>query len=145
MPIASATYDAATRTVTLVPTKRLYLFDEYLLVVKGTGPNAIIDVNGVALDGKANGQPGSDYLAVFGQQNLAGPAPGTQQQGSHLPERQVGPEAGPDASRARSNAGKRSSIPAVPSRPPRDREAPEQRASTTAHDPEVSADTEGDG
>ena len=77
MPIASATYDAATRTVTLVPAHRLYLFDEYLLVVKGTGPNAIIDVNGVALDGKANGQPGSDYMTVFGQQNLAGPAPGS--------------------------------------------------------------------
>ena len=75
VPIMSATYDAATQTVTLVPVHQLYLYDEYVLVVKGTGPNAIVDVNGVALDGKANGQPGSDYTTVFGQQNLAGPAP----------------------------------------------------------------------
>jgi hypothetical protein len=83
--IAAAIYDASTRTVTLVPAQRLYLYDQYLLVVKGTGPNAILDVNGVPLDGKGNGQPGSDYTAVFGQQNLAGPAPGTSARASRLP------------------------------------------------------------
>jgi hypothetical protein len=77
VPITSATYDAATRTVTLLFAQRLYLYDEYMLIIKGTGANAIIDANGVALDGKANGQPGSDYMAVFGRQNLAGPAPGS--------------------------------------------------------------------
>jgi len=90
VPIASATYDAATRTVTLVPAYRLYLYEEYLLVVQGTGSNAITDVNGVALDGKANGQPGSDYMAAFGPQDLAGPAPGTDpgSKASHFPDGQ---------------------------------------------------------
>jgi hypothetical protein len=60
LPIASATCDAATRTVTLVPAHRLSLFEEYMLIVREAGPNAIAGVNGVALDGMANGRPGSN-------------------------------------------------------------------------------------
>ena len=89
VPISSATYNAATRTVTLVPAHSLYLYDEYLLIVKGTGSNAVTDANGVALDGKANGQPGSDYMTTFGQQNLAGPAPSTASKAIHMPSKSV--------------------------------------------------------
>jgi hypothetical protein len=74
VPIVSATYNPMNLTVTLAPAHQLSLFNEYLLIVRGTGPNAILDASGVALDGKANGQPGSDFMTVIGPRNLAGPA-----------------------------------------------------------------------
>ena len=74
-PIAGAVYDSANFTVTLILYRRLSLFDENRIVVLGTGPNPIKDLNGVPLDGAGNGTPGTNYVATFGREILAGPLP----------------------------------------------------------------------
>ncbi|MFI5455955.1 MAG: Ig-like domain-containing protein [Isosphaerales bacterium] len=72
VPIFSGVYDSANRTVTLVMARPLYLFGQYRIVVRGTGPNPITDQNGVALDGKSNGIPGSNFTTIFGREILVG-------------------------------------------------------------------------
>jgi hypothetical protein len=74
-PIAGASYNAANNTVTLVLYRPLYLYGQSRIVVRGTGPNPITDLNGVPLDGAGNGTPGTDYVATFGREILAGPVP----------------------------------------------------------------------
>ena len=69
--IVSASYDPATMTVTLRPRTRLVLRRIYRLVVSGTGIDAIRDSAGLALDGQATGQPGSDYTSIITLANLA--------------------------------------------------------------------------
>jgi hypothetical protein len=68
--IASVTYDAATTTVTLRTGPRLPLIGLYRLVVRGTGPSPVRNAAGLALDGQATGQPGSDYTVVVTLANL---------------------------------------------------------------------------
>jgi hypothetical protein len=70
VPLMSGYYNSANKTVTLVMAKPLGLAGRYKIVVKGTGPHPITDLKGVALDGKANGMPGSDFTAVFGREIL---------------------------------------------------------------------------
>lgn len=74
--IASVGYNAAQKTVTLQTGPRLPLFGLYRLVVRGTGPSPIRNSAGLALDGQATGQPGSDYSAVITLANLL-PSAGT--------------------------------------------------------------------
>jgi uncharacterized repeat protein (TIGR01451 family) len=75
IPIRSAAYDPAGRTVTLTPARQLYLFARYQLVVNGTGPTGVSDVYGNLLDGAGTGRPGSNYVRVFGQEVLVGQSP----------------------------------------------------------------------
>jgi hypothetical protein len=73
IPITGAIYDPTTHTVTLQPSHRVYLFGRYLLVVNGSTPTGVAGATGLLLDGKGNGMPGSDYVATFGKEILAGP------------------------------------------------------------------------
>jgi parallel beta-helix repeat protein len=73
IPLSGAVYDPTTHTVTLQPTNRVYLFARYRLVVNGSTPTGVAGVTGLLLDGKGNGMPGSDYVATFGKEILAGP------------------------------------------------------------------------
>jgi parallel beta-helix repeat protein len=71
--IRAAIYDPTTNTVTLEPASRVYLFGHYQLVVNGSTPTGVAGATGLLLDGRGNGVPGSDYLATFGKEILAGP------------------------------------------------------------------------
>ncbi len=70
----SAVYNDANLTVTLRPNARLPLTITYQLTVHGLPPGGLTDTNGVFLDGKANGQPGSNYVATFNRTALVGPS-----------------------------------------------------------------------
>jgi hypothetical protein len=71
--IKAATYNPADNTVTLHPGVRVHLFAQYRLVVNGSTPTGVKGATGLLLDGNGNGQPGSDYVATFGKEILAGP------------------------------------------------------------------------
>ncbi|SIO39386.1 Uncharacterized membrane protein [Singulisphaera sp. GP187] len=69
--IESATYDPATRTVTLVTFQRLLkLREHYRLTVVGTGSTGLTGVTGIPL----NGPPGTDFVGNFNSHALAGPS-----------------------------------------------------------------------
>jgi hypothetical protein len=72
--ISRAIYDNASRTVTLLPAQRLYLFRPYRLTVYGTGANVVSGADGAPLDGNGSGQGGSNYVANFNRSILAGKA-----------------------------------------------------------------------
>jgi fibronectin-binding autotransporter adhesin len=65
IPIRSARYSAATRTVTLRPIQRLPLSGTGTLTVVGTPPGGLTNTSGIFLDGADAGQPGSDYIAII--------------------------------------------------------------------------------
>jgi hypothetical protein len=73
IPITAAVYDPIAHTVTLEPAHRVYLFAHYRLLVNGSTPTGVKGATGLLLDGNGNGQPGSDYMATFGKEILAGP------------------------------------------------------------------------
>jgi virginiamycin B lyase len=62
--VRAAVYDAATRTVTLSPVRRLNLHDLFRLTVIGTGPDGLTDTSGNLLDGQKNGDPGSNFVTI---------------------------------------------------------------------------------
>jgi hypothetical protein len=70
--IKTAIYDAAAHTVTLKPVHRVYLYRRYRLTVNGSTPAGVESPAGILLDGKGNGQPGSDLVTTFGREILAG-------------------------------------------------------------------------
>lgn len=63
--ILSATYDAATNTVTLAPKYRLNWFDPSKLVILSGTQHAVLGATGLALDGNNDGVPGGPYVATF--------------------------------------------------------------------------------
>ena len=67
VPISTVSYNSSTDTVTLVPSAPLASGVFYQVQVMGTGATAIRDLAGNLLDGAANGLPGSNYVASFGQ------------------------------------------------------------------------------
>ena len=71
-PIAltSAVYDAATRTVTLLPARSLPLNARYRLVVNGSAPAGVTDTAGTLIDGNRDGLPGGDTTLDFGREAL---------------------------------------------------------------------------
>jgi hypothetical protein len=71
--ITAAVYDPMTHTVTLHTARRVYLFRQYRLLVNGSTPTGVTGATGLLLDGKGNGQPGSDLMMTFGKEILAGP------------------------------------------------------------------------
>ena len=88
VPILSGVYNSANKTVTLVMAKPLYLHGQYRIVVRGTGSHPITDLNGVPLDGKTNGVPGTNFTTIFGREILVGITPGwlhDHQPRRHLP------------------------------------------------------------
>lgn len=68
--IRSAVYDPNTYTVTLYPRTRLNLHWTYHLTVRGASPSGLTSTSGMPLNGKANGQPGSDYVTRLTWRNL---------------------------------------------------------------------------
>jgi uncharacterized repeat protein (TIGR01451 family) len=70
IPIQAATYDPATRTVTLRPAHRLNLHHLFRLTVVGTGRSGVTDVSGDLLDGRDTGDPGSDYVTIVSAADL---------------------------------------------------------------------------
>ncbi len=75
IPIVSAIYDAATDTVTLNPSRQLYLYGHYVLTVNGMAPYGLISTTGIRLGATTVGGPGVNYVRVFGPEILAGPNP----------------------------------------------------------------------
>ena len=64
IPIVSAVYDPATRTVTLTTRSRLKLSGYYLLTVSGLGAHPVMDVYGDPLTGTGTGGQPGDYIAL---------------------------------------------------------------------------------
>ncbi len=63
VPIRSATYDAADRSVTIRPVHRLNIHYPFMLTINGQAPGGLTDASGNLLDGAGNGQAGTDYQA----------------------------------------------------------------------------------
>lgn len=70
--IRAASYDAASRTVTLYPAERLKLRNLYQLTVVGTAPSGVAGASGASLDGSGTGHPGSDFARTIKRGMLAG-------------------------------------------------------------------------
>jgi type VI secretion system secreted protein VgrG len=70
--VGSATYDAATQTVTVFPRQRINLHHTAQLLVVGTGPTGVTSSNGVPLDGANAGVPGSSFSTLLSRRNLVG-------------------------------------------------------------------------
>ena len=64
--IASASYNAANNSVTLIPSGHLSTNTFYGLMINGSNPAAITDVSGNVLDGDGNGVATGDYDALIG-------------------------------------------------------------------------------
>jgi hypothetical protein len=72
--IARVSYNAAARTVTLRPSRRLNVHDRFELLVDGTSTHAVVDMALRALDGGRSGQAGSDYVGPIDWSAIAGPS-----------------------------------------------------------------------
>jgi hypothetical protein len=68
--IKAAVYDSATQTVTLSPVHHLNLHDRFRLTVVGTGANGLTDTSGDLLDGRGDGDRGSDFITIVTAKNL---------------------------------------------------------------------------
>jgi hypothetical protein len=77
-PIVSATYDAATHSVTLHPKKRLRLFFNYYLQIKAQGTHPVRSAEGVALDGDYGGFAGIDFVGIVRKSTITPAVPNTQ-------------------------------------------------------------------
>ena len=135
VPIASATYDAATRTVTLLPVHQLYLFDEYMLIVKGTGAER--DRRRERCRTRWQGQRAARQRLHDRLRPAEPGRPGADQRQQSNPNAGQGDtEAEPDADEPdQTLAGDHQFRQSLQESRPRDREAFEQSASSTAHDP----------
>ena len=61
-------------TVTLFPKERINLHHTYKLTVYGATPDGLTGSSGLLLDGKDEGQPGSNYVATITFSNLVKPS-----------------------------------------------------------------------
>jgi len=70
-PLQSAVYNPGSHTVTLFTTRPLPLGRTFHLIVVGTDPDGVRGLHGRLLDGKGDGQPGSDYRGAITRASLA--------------------------------------------------------------------------
>jgi autotransporter-associated beta strand protein len=71
--VASAVYDPVMQTVTLRTAKRLNVNQVYQLTVNGAAPFGLVNISGVLLDGRGNGQAGTNFVISFsGKASLKG-------------------------------------------------------------------------
>jgi hypothetical protein len=63
--VVSAAYDPAHDAVVVTVAKRLGLKKLYQITVNGVGPRGVANISGVALDGRRNGLPGTDFVTLF--------------------------------------------------------------------------------
>jgi hypothetical protein len=75
IPVGAAQYDPSTQSVTLFPLSRLNLHYRYFLLINGTAPNGLSDVNGNLLDGAGNGVAGTNFVTTVTAANLGLPRP----------------------------------------------------------------------
>jgi hypothetical protein len=68
--LKSAAYNGITDTVALTPTKPFALTKPVQLVVYGTGPTALQDSYGRAIDGDHNGTPGGNAVAIISRRGV---------------------------------------------------------------------------
>ncbi len=68
IPLKAARYNGATQTVTLVPRQLLSLHRVYQLTVNGMAPLGLTSTSGVLLDGRGNGQFGTNFVAQIDRQ-----------------------------------------------------------------------------
>ena len=71
--ITAADYDPTTDTVTLHLSQRINFHRRYKLTVDGASPSGLTDSQGVLLDGKATGHPGSNYVTTVDRRDLVWP------------------------------------------------------------------------
>jgi len=71
--INSAVYDPTTQTVSLHPARRMNFHYGYKLTVSGAQPGGVTDQQGLLLDGKNSGTPGSNYRTTVNRKNLVWP------------------------------------------------------------------------
>ena len=63
--VRSAVYDSTNQTVTLRAAKPLNLHRVYQITVNGLAPSGLTNVSGVALDGRGDGRPSSNFVLSF--------------------------------------------------------------------------------
>jgi hypothetical protein len=66
-PLASASYDPATNTVTILPARHLNIYARYRFTATG-----LIDAQCNPLDGDGDGVPGGEFTITFGHEALRG-------------------------------------------------------------------------
>jgi hypothetical protein len=71
--IKSAVYDPSTLTVTLYLERRINFHHKYKLTVLGAAPGGLANPQGLLLDGKNTGWPGSNYTTRLDRHNLVPP------------------------------------------------------------------------
>jgi hypothetical protein len=71
--LRSATYNVATRSVTLLPRKKLAAAVKYRLTVNGTSASGVEDRAGNLLDGDHDGRVSGNYVAIFKLARPKGP------------------------------------------------------------------------
>jgi len=71
--ITAADYDPTTDTVTLHLSRRINFHRRYKLTVDGASPAGLTDTQGLLLDGKATGHPGSNYVTTVDRRDLVWP------------------------------------------------------------------------
>ncbi|WP_435021367.1 Ig-like domain-containing protein [Tundrisphaera sp. TA3] len=81
--LRSATYDPATRSVSLTTGTRINLNGKYQLTLRGSGANPLRGATGLAVDGNGDGIGGDDQLIRISKLTLAGRAdtPASQREG----------------------------------------------------------------
>jgi hypothetical protein len=70
IPIRSAVYDPAAKTVTLRPRRRINLHATYYVAINAIGADGVANTQGVLLDGYGAGQVGNDYVSPLNRKNL---------------------------------------------------------------------------
>lgn len=70
IPIVSAVYDAATRTVTLRPRYLLPLHDRFVLRVNGAASSGLTNPAGLPLQGAGAGHPGTSFVTTIDRSDL---------------------------------------------------------------------------
>ncbi len=67
-------YSPSARTVTIRPSRRLNVHDEFDLIVDGTSGHAVAGGSLETLDGCATGKAGSDYVGDIDWRTISGPS-----------------------------------------------------------------------
>lgn len=70
IPVTSATYDVASQTVSINPSRRLGLHRRYKFVIDGQAPGGVANAQGIYLDGAGTGTPGTDFEMIV-DKNIA--------------------------------------------------------------------------
>ena len=73
VPITEAVYDATKDTVTLHLGRRINFHHHFKLTVNGAAPTGLANAEGLRLNSKVGGNPGSNYVTMVNRRNLVWP------------------------------------------------------------------------